>query len=66
MDDKKINCNTCEKEWSKQEVEKDSTIHTINSYRFGFLRSFKTNSHGFSALMQVNACPNCRGEVVAA
>jgi hypothetical protein len=65
MPDDKIKC-TCGKEWSKQQVESDKTVHTIDSFRFGFLRTFKRNTTGFSALMKVNACPECRDEVVTA
>lgn len=57
-----IDCK-CGKQWSKIEVEKDQTIHKIDSYRFAFLRTFKTLKTGFTVLVAVLACPSCRNEV---
>jgi hypothetical protein len=62
--DKNINCK-CGKEWTKSEVEKDKTVHTIDSFSFRFLRVFKRSTSGFSALIKVNACPECREVVMA-
>ena len=57
----KISCK-CGKEWDRKEVETDSTIHTMEDYRYRFLRTFTTNSSGFWVLEKLNACPDCRKE----
>ncbi len=54
-----IDCK-CGKEWDRKKVEGDLTVHTTNSYRFKFLRSFTTLSSGFNTLEKLTACPNCR------
>ncbi len=53
----------CGREFDKKVVENDQTKHTDTSYRFAFLRKFKTLTTGFSVLVALLACPQCREEV---
>ena len=57
-----ITCK-CGKEWNRKTVETDTTYHTMDSYRYKFLRTFASNSQGFEILNKLNACPTCREEV---
>lgn len=60
---KHIFCDHCGQEWLKQEVENDQTVHKMDSYRFKFLRTFRTLKTGFRELLALLACPICRHEV---
>jgi len=59
-----IKCKTCSSQYSKSEVEKSQTFHSMDSYRFAFLRSFQTLKSGFTELVGLLACPHCRDEVI--
>ena len=58
-----IKCDKCGSEYNKIDVEKSQTFHTINSYRFAFLRTFETLKTGYTVLKALLACPHCRTEV---
>ena len=62
--DSTIKCDTCTSQYSRFDVETSQTFHSMDSYRFAFLRAFETLKSGFTVLTRLLACPHCRDEKI--